>query len=264
MNCSRSWTDDSGTASIDSSEDQEETNSNNYLSGKKHNRNELNKDLYKVVSEQIIVHQWFLSDIQSLNNQEEGFYLQSSSFGCTGENSFLQWIIRFYPIAPPTSKNTYSTDSIDHNESLQEAGNNSALDEVLKDDENVQQTLFNTLRKIINNKQSQSSLSYKETLNQLLNEILLKPISNNKQSTTTKEDVENIMSLQEKVRIPILNHDILKTLPEYSITTSEEESSSNEKSYCAFEILKINGNESSSQALFEINYQSNHSYIIFT
>jgi hypothetical protein len=225
MSCSRSWTDDdSGTASADSNEDQEE------------------KDSYKITSEQIIVHRWFLSDIQSLNNQEEGFYLQSSAFGCTGENGFLQWIIRFHPIAPPTSKNKYSTDSINHNRYLREAGNNSALNEVLKDDENANQILVNTLRKMINNQESQSLLSYKESLNQLLNEILLKPISS-----------------QEKIHIPLLNHHVLKTLPQYSITTSEEDSSLDDKSYCAFEILKINEYESSSQALFETNYQSNSS-----
>jgi len=241
MSCSRSWTDDSGTISADSNEDQEETDSSNCLPREKHS--------YKITSEQIIVHRWFLSDIQSLNNQEEGFYLQSSSFGCTGENGFLQWIIRFHPIAPPTSKNKYSTDSIDHNRSLQEADNNSALNEVLKDDENANQILVNTLRKMI-----KSPLSHKESVNQLLNEILLKPISNIEQSITS--------SPQEKIHIPILNHHVLKTLPQYSITTSEADSSLDDKSYCAFEILKINEYESSSQTLFETNYQSNSSYII--
>jgi len=260
MSCSRSWTDDSGTTSPDSSEDHNETDSSHCSPGKKHNRNRFNKDLYKVASEQIIVHRWFLSDIQSLNNQEEGFYLQSSSFGCTGENGFLQWIIRFHPIAPSSSKNQYSTDLLDHNESLRKASNNTELN----DDKNVHQALLNTLRKIINNKENQSPLSYTQSFNQLHEKILLKSISNIEQSTTTKEDVKKKISSQEKVHIPILNHHLLKTLPEYSITTSEEESSSSDdKLYCAFEVLKINEYESSSQALFETNYQSNHSYIIF-
>ncbi|CAF2751665.1 unnamed protein product [Rotaria sp. Silwood2] len=254
MSNSQSWTDESGTTSTNSSEDQEKSDSNNYSTENKDNRKETNRDLYKICCEQIIVHRWFLSDIQSLNNQKQDFYQQSSPFGCTGENGLLHWIIRFYPRA---SKNKNSFCFINHNECCEKAGNNSALNEVSKNDENTRQTLLNTLRNMINNKQNQTSLSYIEALNQLLNEILLKPISNIEQTiTTTNENDEKVISSKETVHIPILNHDILKTLPQYSITTSEEESLSNVKSYCAFEILKINEYEQSSQTLFETNYQA--------
>ena len=201
MNDSRSWTDKSETIPTDSSKGQERTDPNSY-SSEKDNRNEQNRDLYKISSEQIIIHRWFLPNIQSLNNQEQDFYLQSSSFGCTGENGFLQWIIRFHPIISSLSKT--------------------------KDNEDPHQTLLT------------------ESINQLFNEILIKPISNIEQSTITKEDAE-------KVHIPIL-----KSSAQYSVTTTEEESSSNDKSYCAFEVLRVNGNESLSQALFETTYQGTH------
>jgi hypothetical protein len=216
MNYSKSWTDESDTTPIDCSTDQEKTESSSCSSKNKY---------YKVCSEQIIVHRWFLSDIQSLNNQEHTFYLQSSSFGCTGENGFLHWIIRFHPIAPSASNNK---PSIEQKDSL-------ALSKVSKDDENTQKTLLNTLRTMINSENKQSSLPHTESLNYLFNELVLKSIS-----------------------------PILKTLPEYSMTTSEEESSLlDDKSYCAFEVLRLNAYQPSSQALFETNYQSNHSYIIF-
>jgi hypothetical protein len=245
MSDSRSWTDENGKTSTNSSEDQEKTDSSDYSSEKKERRN---RDLYKISSEQIIVHRWFLSDIQSLNNQEKDFYLQSSSFGCTGENGFLQWIIRFHPTAPPPSRNKPSIDSINHDEPLTKVDNNSALNEVSKDDENAQHALLNTLRNLIINKENPSSSSHTESLNQLLHEILLK------QSTTMKEDTD-------KVHIPILNDHILKTLSQSSVTTTDEESSSDDKAYCAFEVLRINGYEPSSQALFETTYQSNTSSI---
>jgi hypothetical protein len=114
---------------------------------------------------------------------------------------------------------------------------------------------------MINDKENQNPLSYTASLNQLLNEISQNPTANIEQSTTIKQVIEEIIPSEEKLHVPILNPSILKTLPEYSMTTSEEESVSNDKSYCAFEVLRINGNESSSQALFEINYQSNHAYI---
>lgn len=201
MNDSRSWTDESETIPTNSSKDQERTDSNSYSSEKD------NRDLYKISSEQIIIHRWFLSNIQSLNNQEKDFYLQSSSFGCTGENGFLQWIIRFHPIVSSLSKT--------------------------KDDEGPHQTLLT------------------ESINHLFSEILIKPISNIEQSAITKEDAE-------KVHIPIS-----KPSPQYSVTTTEEESS-DDKSYCAFEVLRVNGNEPSSQTLFETTYQGNHSYNTLT
>ncbi|CAF3492838.1 unnamed protein product [Rotaria sordida] len=253
MSYTQSWTDESTTTPTNSSEDQEKTNSSNYSTENRDNRKAINKDLYKICTEQIIVHRWFLSDIQSLNNQKQDFYLQSSSFGCTGENGLLQWIIRFYPKA---SKNKPSFSFIDHNECCTKVNNNSALNEISKHDDNAHQNLLNTLRNMINNKENQNSLSYIESFNQLLNEILLKPISNIEHSiTTTNEHFKKVISSEKTVHIPILNHDILKTLPQYSITTSEEESSSDDKSYCAFEILKVNGYEQTSQTLFETNYQ---------
>ncbi|CAF3416275.1 unnamed protein product [Rotaria sp. Silwood1] len=256
MSYSQSWTDESGTTPTNSNDDQSETDSNNSSSENKNNRKEPNRNLYKIRSEQIIVHRWFLSDIQSLKNQKQDFYVQSSPFGCTGENGFLHWIIRFYPRASKSSKNKNSFTFIDHNECCTKTGNNSALNEISKNDENARQALLNTLRNVINNKENQNSLPYIESLNQLFNEILLKPISNVEQSiTTTKKDLTKVISSEETVDIPILNHDILNILPQYSITTSEEESLSDDQSYCAFEVLKVNGYEQSSQTLFETNYQ---------
>ncbi|CAF1186311.1 unnamed protein product [Adineta steineri] len=45
-----------------------------------------------------------------------------------------------------------------------------------------------------------------------------------------------------------LNHHVLKTLPEYFITTNAEDSTlTDNKSHCTFEILRIHGSESISQ-----------------
>jgi hypothetical protein len=199
MSHTQSWTDESSTTPTNSSEEIDPSNS---FSQKK---NKLNKDLYKICSEQTIVHRWFLSDIQSLCDRDG--YLQSSSFGCTGDNGFLQWAIRFHPIAP--AKNS-----------------------------------------------------------QFLNEIRSTSISNIEQSKTREENLEKGISAEEKTSSPILNHDVLKTLPQDSMTSSEEESSLDEKSHCAFEILRVNVNESFSQTLFETIYQGthslNHSRLIFT
>ncbi|CAF2141206.1 unnamed protein product [Rotaria magnacalcarata] len=257
MSYSQSWANESGTTRPDSSEDQNEIDSVNYSSEKTHDRKKINRELNKVCSEQIIVHRWFLSDIQSLNSQKEDFYVQSSSFGCTGGNGILNWIIRFYPRASKLSKNTtHSFKVIDKHEHRTTTGNNSALNEVEKSNETINETLLNTLQNMMSKKENKNSISYVESVNQLLCEILQKPISNIDQCIrSNEEDLNKEISTHEAVHVSRLKHDMLKTLPQDSIASSEDETISDDKSYCALEILKVNDYEESSQALFETYYQ---------
>ena len=167
MDCSRSWTDESRTSTIDSSENQESKLSRHFLE-KKHHRNRSNKISSKEFLEQIIVHRWLLPDIQSLSNQKEGFYLQFSPFGCTGEDEFLQWLIRFYPIAPPSSEDRHPSDSIDQHTSLREADNSSALE----NDTNIRRISLTYPQNAIDRKSNQHSSLNTEFLNGLFHEIL--------------------------------------------------------------------------------------------
>ncbi|CAF2987116.1 unnamed protein product [Rotaria socialis] len=256
MSCSRSWTNESGTTRPDSSEDQTEIDSVNYSSEKTHDRKKINRELNKVCSEQIIVHRWFLSDIQSLNSEKEDFYVQSSSFGCTGGNASLNWIVRFYPRASKLSKNTHSFKVIDNYEYLTTTGNNSALNEVEKSNEIINETLLNSLQNMMSKKENKNSISYIESVNQLLSEILQKPISNiDQRIRPNEEDLNKVILTKETAHVSRLKHDMLKTLPQDSIVSSENETISDDKSYCALEILKVNDYEESPQALFETYYQ---------
>ncbi|CAF0773044.1 unnamed protein product [Didymodactylos carnosus] len=60
-------------------------------------KTDTSSSLYKI-EHQTIIHRWFLPDIRALYDKPRGQYLQSSTFGCTGEDGPIEWAIRFYPI----------------------------------------------------------------------------------------------------------------------------------------------------------------------
>lgn len=236
---------DSGGTSIDSSQDIDETDLCNNSTDITNNREKIHRESYKVSFDQTIVHRWFLSDVQSLHNVNEDFYVQSSSFGCTGEYGFLNWIIRFYP---RVSKTKESPNIIDNNEC-----------HVKLDNENTHQNEFNTLRDMFRKNENQTPLIYAEPRNPVFNETLLKSISNVEQPKRIEEgDANKVISSEKAIHVPTLNNGVLQPLPQDSNVSGEEESTSDDDLYCAFEILKINGYEESSQTLFEVNYQSNY------
>ena len=95
------------------------------------------------------------------------------------------------------------------------------------------------------NREEHSPLST-EFPNELFHEILPKPLSCIEQSRATKGNHQNVVSSPENVPIPIANDHLSSISPECSVRTSERKSMSNDQSYCAFEVVRINGNEQSS------------------